>query len=115
MLEERHWREECGVVGIAGVQGAAELASMALHALQHRGQESAGITVSDGRLIHTEKAMGLVAEVTFGQLENRRFRHGVSFVRWRPDRTPESCRFDRWTTSSRTGWSSAVACGGRWS
>ena len=36
-----------------------------------------------------------VAEVTFGQLENRRFRHGVSFVRWRPDREPESCRYDQ--------------------
>jgi ATP-dependent DNA ligase len=34
-----------------------------------------------------------VAEVTFGQLEKGRFRHGVSFVRWRPDRTPESCRY----------------------
>ncbi|HOX25301.1 MAG TPA: amidophosphoribosyltransferase [Candidatus Krumholzibacteria bacterium] len=63
MSEPRHWREECGVVGIAGVQGAAELASMALHALQHRGQESAGITVSDGHLITTHKAMGLVADV----------------------------------------------------
>ncbi len=39
--------------------------------------------------------MGLVAEVTFGQLEGGRFRHGVGFVRWRPDRTPESCRFDQ--------------------
>ena len=37
----------------------------------------------------------LVAEVTFGQLEKRRFRHGVSFVRWRPDRTPESCRYEQ--------------------
>jgi ATP-dependent DNA ligase len=36
-----------------------------------------------------------VAEVTFGQLEKRRFRHGVSFVRWRPDRTPESCRYEQ--------------------
>jgi ATP-dependent DNA ligase len=36
-----------------------------------------------------------VVEVTFGQLENGRFRHGVSFVRWRPDRTPESCRYDQ--------------------
>jgi ATP-dependent DNA ligase len=36
-----------------------------------------------------------VAEVTFGQLEKRRFRHGVSFVRWRPDRQPESCRYDQ--------------------
>jgi ATP-dependent DNA ligase len=39
--------------------------------------------------------MGLVAEVTFGQLENGRFRHGVKFLRWRPDRTPESCRYDQ--------------------
>ena len=47
MSDHRHWREECGVVGIAGVPAAAELASLALHALQHRGQESAGITVAD--------------------------------------------------------------------
>ncbi len=39
--------------------------------------------------------MGLVAEVTFGQLEGRRFRHGVTFLRWRPDRTPESCTYDQ--------------------
>jgi len=36
-----------------------------------------------------------VAEVTFGQLENGRFRHGVSFVRWRFDREPASCRYDQ--------------------
>ncbi len=39
--------------------------------------------------------MGLVAEVTFGQLEGGRFRHGVGFVRWRPDRDPESCTFEQ--------------------
>ncbi len=62
-LDERHWREECGVVGIAAVQSAAELASLALHALQHRGQESAGITVADGHRLVTHKRMGLVADV----------------------------------------------------
>ncbi len=36
-----------------------------------------------------------VAEVTFGQLENGRFRHGVKFLRWRDDRDPESCRYDQ--------------------
>ena len=36
-----------------------------------------------------------VAEVTFGQLENGRFRHGVTFQRWRPDREPASCRYDQ--------------------
>ena len=63
MIRERHWRDECGVVGIAGVKAAAELASLALHALQHRGQESAGITVADGHRVYTHKRMGLVADV----------------------------------------------------
>jgi ATP-dependent DNA ligase len=36
-----------------------------------------------------------VVEVTFGQLEGGRFRHGVKFQRWRPDRTPESCRYEQ--------------------
>ena len=63
MSDHRHWREECGVVGIAGVPAAAELASLALHALQHRGQESAGITVADGHRLETHKKMGLVADV----------------------------------------------------
>jgi amidophosphoribosyltransferase len=51
------------VVGIAAVEGSAELASLALHALQHRGQESAGITVADGHRLLTHKKMGLVADV----------------------------------------------------
>ena len=63
MMESLHWREECGVVGIAGVDAAAELASLALHALQHRGQESTGITVADGQRLTTHKKMGLVADV----------------------------------------------------
>lgn len=36
-----------------------------------------------------------VVEVTFGQLQNGRFRHGVQFVRWRDDRDPHSCRYDQ--------------------
>jgi len=39
--------------------------------------------------------MGLVAEVTFGQLEGRRFRHGVKFVRWRDDLDPTDCTYDQ--------------------
>jgi ATP-dependent DNA ligase len=41
-----------------------------------------------------------VAEVTFGQLQSGRFRHGVSFIRWRPDRTPASCRYDQLDVAS---------------
>jgi ATP-dependent DNA ligase len=41
-----------------------------------------------------------VVEVTFGQLEGGRFRHGVQFQRWRPDRTPESCRYEQLDVAS---------------
>ena len=41
-----------------------------------------------------------VAEVTFGQLSGGRFRHGVSFLRWRPDRDPSSCRYEQLDVAS---------------
>ncbi len=41
-----------------------------------------------------------VVEVTYGQLEGGRFRHGVKFQRWRPDRTPESCRYEQLDVAS---------------
>jgi ATP-dependent DNA ligase len=53
--------------------------------------------------------MGLVAEVTFGQLEGRRFRHGVGFVRWRPDRTPESCTYDQLDVAEPVSFADFVA------
>jgi amidophosphoribosyltransferase len=56
--------EECGVIGMYGVGNeAARLAVPALWALQHRGQESSGISVSNLESIHTHKGMGLVARV----------------------------------------------------
>src|SRR5918992_4417712 len=54
-------REECGVFGIWGAETAAAVAALGLHALQHRGQEAAGITSFDGRGFHTHRAMGHVA------------------------------------------------------
>src|SRR2546426_8505442 len=57
-------RDECGVFGIhAPGQDVANITYFGLYALQHRGQESAGITVSDGERLHTRKDMGLVAQV----------------------------------------------------
>ena len=50
-----------------------------------------------------------VVEVTFGQLENGRFRHGVSFVRWRPDREPSSCRYDQLDVATRVPFSDLMA------
>lgn len=55
--------DECGVVGIYGVDNAASLSYFSLVALQHRGQESAGIAVSDGEQIRLHKDMGLVGDV----------------------------------------------------
>jgi len=56
-------REECGVCGIYGHEDAAKLTYFGLYALQHRGQESCGIVVSDGRKVDQHKGMGLVPEV----------------------------------------------------
>src|SRR5246127_4699065 len=57
------FREECGVVAIYAHPEAEKLAYLGLHALQHRGQESAGIVTSDGMALHPHKAMGLVADI----------------------------------------------------
>ena len=54
-------REECGVFGIWGGDDAASFVALGLHALQHRGQEAAGITSYDGKHFHTHRAMGQVA------------------------------------------------------
>lgn len=55
--------EECGIFGIWNHPEAANLTYLGLYALQHRGQESAGIAASDGHGFHLEKAMGWVADV----------------------------------------------------
>src|SRR5690348_10609255 len=57
------FREECGVVAIHSHPEAEKLAYLGLHALQHRGQESAGIASSDGLALHQHKSMGLVADI----------------------------------------------------
>ena len=57
------FREECGVVAIYGHPEAAKLAYLGLHALQHRGQESAGVASADGERLRLHKAMGLVADI----------------------------------------------------
>jgi amidophosphoribosyltransferase len=63
MVNSDKFRDECGVVGIYGHSEAAKLAYLGLHALQHRGQESAGIVSSDGHRLHAHKSMGLVVDV----------------------------------------------------
>ncbi|MEO7636009.1 MAG: amidophosphoribosyltransferase [Sphingomicrobium sp.] len=54
-------REECGIFGVWAADNAAGFVALGLHALQHRGQEAAGITTFDGRHFHSHRAMGHVA------------------------------------------------------
>ncbi len=55
-------REECGVFGIFGHPDAAAITALGLHALQHRGQEAAGIVSFDGSRFHSERKLGLVGD-----------------------------------------------------
>jgi len=55
-------REECGVFGVFGNEDAAALTALGLHALQHRGQEAAGIVTYDGAHFHSERRLGLVGD-----------------------------------------------------
>ncbi len=65
-LDGDRLREECGVFGIYGHPDAAAITALGLHALQHRGQEAAGIVSFDGRRFHSERRLGLV-EDTFSK------------------------------------------------
>jgi amidophosphoribosyltransferase len=56
-------KEYCGVVGISGNKNASQLAYLGLYALQHRGEESAGIVSFDGKKVHQYKGMGLVGNL----------------------------------------------------
>jgi amidophosphoribosyltransferase len=67
-LEADRLREECGVFGIFGHPDAATITALGLHALQHRGQEAAGIVSFDGQRFHSERRLGLVGD-TFARPE----------------------------------------------
>ena len=58
-----HFHDECGVFGVFGHPEAANLVYLGLYALQHRGQESAGIVSSDGKELYVHRAMGEVEEI----------------------------------------------------
>lgn len=61
-------REKCGVFGIYNHPEAAAITALGLHALQHRGQEAAGIVAFDGKRFHSERRLGLVGD-TFSRRE----------------------------------------------
>src|ERR1700742_4514195 len=61
-FDDDHLKEECGIVGIYGVDEVAAHTVLGLHALQHRGQEAAGIVAFDGERFHSERRLGLVGD-----------------------------------------------------
>jgi amidophosphoribosyltransferase len=63
MIIDARPKEECGIFAIYGHEDTARLTYFGLYALQHRGQESAGISVADGQLMRHQKGMGLVSEI----------------------------------------------------
>lgn len=62
-FEQDRFRDQCGIVGLYGIEESANLAYLALFAQQHRGQESAGIVAADGEDISRRVGVGRVAEV----------------------------------------------------
>src|SRR5665647_2937741 len=90
-MSKRDWNEECGVFGVLDTEGqledAARMAYFGLFALQHRGQESAGIAVNQNGKILCHKEQGLVVEV-FNEmtLQTMKGHAAVAHVRY-----PSSC------------------------
>lgn len=76
-------KEECGVFGIVSHPEAARITYLGIYALQHRGQESAGIVSSDRKKLHLEKGMGYVADVfSETRLERLRGDSALGHVRY---------------------------------
>ena len=76
-------REACGVFGVFGHEDAAKLTYFGLYALQHRGQESAGIVSSTGKRIHEHKGMGLASEIFDEPTLNELYGHiAIGHVRY---------------------------------
>ena len=71
-------REECGVFGIFGMDNAASLTALGLHALQHRGQEACGIASYDGERFHAERHLGLVGDNFTGEDPSERLKGHIS-------------------------------------
>lgn len=83
LAEIKGLNEECGVFGVWGHKDPAPIAYYGLHSLQHRGQEGAGIVVSDGEKLLAHKGMGLVNEVfAKGEIKNMPGKGAIGHVRY---------------------------------
>src|ERR1700687_922683 len=80
---DEHFHDECGVVGVQHHPEAARLTYLGLYALQHRGQESAGIVASDGAQLVRHVDLGLVADIFDKKtLESLKGRLAIGHVRY---------------------------------
>jgi amidophosphoribosyltransferase len=76
-------KENCGIAGVYGNKKAAEMLYLALFSLQHRGQESCGIVVSDGKQVSIKRGMGTVPEVfQSGEIARLKGNFGIGHVRY---------------------------------
>jgi amidophosphoribosyltransferase len=81
--EDDHFHDQCGVFAVYGHAESANIAYLGLHALQHRGQESAGIVTSDGEQLYAHRAMGLVQDsFSAEQLQKLPGRAAIGHVRY---------------------------------
>jgi len=87
--DDDHLREECAVFGIYGHDEAAALTALGLHALQHRGQEAAGIVTHDGAQFHAHRGIGLVGDIFADQRVIERLRGNTAIGHTRYSTTGE--------------------------
>lgn len=81
--DDDRFKEECGVFGVFNHPEASNLVYLGLYALQHRGQESAGIVSVEDRILHTSRGRGLVADVfKESDLERLKGRQAIGHVRY---------------------------------
>jgi len=97
-------REHCGVVAVYGVDNVALTIYNGLFALQHRGQEGAGMVVSDGKIMHFCKGMGLVSEVFTGDFaEHLPGKIGIGHVRYSTTGASRSANVQPFLAECRDG------------
>lgn len=93
LLEEYEKKEKCGLFGIWGAKDASQICYQGLFAQQHRGQESAGIVVSDGTMLNGHTGMGLVSQVFTARMlrEELTGRGAIGHVRYSTTGSSKLC------------------------
>jgi amidophosphoribosyltransferase len=81
--DDEHFHDECGVLAVVNHPDAAQLTAIGLTALQHRGQESAGLAVADGLALNSTKGMGYVSDVlTEDRMQGMKGHLAIGHVRY---------------------------------